>query len=151
MGKAEKFAKAKKFDTAVILNTRLAPDQFNFTQQVQYMYFMALDSAVGISGKKMPKFAYDETSMKELKKSVQRTVAFLKTVRPHDFEGKEKHLVPYFFDDKKKVTAEEYVEHISVPNFFFHYTLAYAILRHLGLAIGMYDFTGPLPGIKKKP
>ena len=148
MAKGEKFAKEKKFDVSVILQTRLAPDQFNFIQQVQYMYYIALDVAVGFSGEKMPTFAYTETTMEELKISVKRVIVFLQTIRPEHLKDAEERMVPYFFNKKKLVRAETYLSQIGFPNFFFHYTLSYEILRHIGVPIGIADFTGPLPGLK---
>jgi hypothetical protein len=142
MEKAEKHAKRKKIDPSVLLKKRLYSDMFNFTKQVQYTYFMALDATVNLSGVPAPKFAYDEKSMTELKKSVRRTVAFLRTIRSSDMKKNAKKRMPVFFDAKQKLSVADYVHNLALPNFFFHYVTAYDILRHNGVPIGKDDYLG---------
>ena len=149
MYKAKRHAKANRFEVSVLLNARLSPDMYNFTQQVQYIYFMALDAVCGLTGKKAPDFSYDETTMEELEKSVKRTVAFLRKLKPKHFEGAEKRRIPIFFGPQKTLPGIRYVELIGIPNFLFHYTMAYAILRHNGVPVGKVDFIGSLPGLGK--
>lgn len=144
MAKAEQHAKHKKFDLPVFLSGRLAPDMYNFNQQIQYVYFLAFDAVSGLTGKKAPLFKYDEKTMDDLKKSLKRAIAFLKTVKQKDFVGSDKKKVPLFFAPKKLIPAKKYLATLALPDFFFHYTTAYGILRHLGVDIGKADFIGPI-------
>jgi hypothetical protein len=142
--RAEKHAKAEKFDSSVYLTYRLAPDMFNFTQQVQYAYFLALDVTSKLSGKKEPVFTYDEKSLAELKESIRRTIKYLKSVKPKDFSEAEKKLVPVFWNPKQRLTGADYVAQLGIPDFFFHYAIAYGILRHGGVPLGKEDYIGRL-------
>ena len=141
-GKGESFAKRKKRTEKFLLEARLAPDMFTYTQQVQYAYFMALETATVLSGRPMPEFAYDEKTVKELKKSLARAIAFLKTVRPKELATAHKKKIKTFIDPKKRFAAVHYVHMLAIPNFFFHVTTAYDILRHLGVSIGKDDYLG---------
>ncbi len=144
MGKAELFAKKKRISMKKLLTARLISDMFTFTQQVQYSYFMALDGASHLSDKKSPTFSYDEKTMSELKASVRKTISYLKTIKPIDFQGVENKKVPVFYSPKKSLPADKYITTLGLPNFFFHYTTAYDILRHLGVPIGKDDYLGRL-------
>ena len=126
-------------------NKRLYVDMFNFTKQVQYSYFMALDAASNLSGLPSPKFDYDEKSMAELKKSVRLVVKFLRTIKPEDIKRGSKKRIPVFFDQKLTLLPADYVQNLAVPNFFFHYVTAYDILRHYGIPLGKSDYIGALP------
>jgi hypothetical protein len=136
------WAKKNKMSEQKLLDQRLRPDMYNFCQQVQYSYFMALDASVGLTGKVAPKLAYDETSLKELKISVKKTITFLKSIKPKDLKQAARRQIPLFYDQKKKFSASKYLELVGIPNFFFHYTTAYDILRHIGVPIGKDDYLG---------
>ena len=140
--KAEVHAKKKKIKPSTYLSKRLYKNMFTFTQQVQYAYFLALDATSNLSGKKSPEFAYDEKSIAELKKSVRRTLTFLKSIKPSDLKGARQKKVPLFFDPKRKMPAPKYVRYLALPDFFFHYTICYAILRHNGVPLGKNHFIG---------
>ena len=140
--KGEAFAKPKKISEKKMLDARLAPDMYTLTQQVQYAYFTALDATTGLTGTQSPVFAYDEGSFAELKKSVRRTISFLKTIKPKDFTTASKRKVPAYFNPERKVPAEKYILTLALPNFFFHLTTAYAILRHLGVPLKKADYLG---------
>lgn len=142
--RAEKHAKTNGFDSSAYLTYRLAPDMYNFTQQVQYTYFLALDVTSKLSGKKEPVFKYDEKSMTELKKSIKRTITYLKGVSPKSFLGAEEKQVSVFWDPKLHLSGTDYTTQLGIPDFFFHYTLAYGILRQSGVKIGKEDFIGKL-------
>jgi uncharacterized protein len=144
MGKAERFAKERNSNADVFIGERLAPDMYTFTQQVQYAYFTALDGISKLSGVRHPAFLYDEKTMKELKTSVRRTISYLKTIRPEDFRGVEQRTVPIYYNPKKALPASVYVYRLGLPNFFFHYTTAYDILRHKGVVIGKVNYIGKL-------
>lgn len=142
--KAEKFSKQKKIPPKKLLEGKLAPDMYNLTQQVGYAYFIVLEAAGNLTGKKPPHFTYDETSFVELKKSLGRTIAFLKTIKPRDFKGADKKKVVSHLQPKKKLSAQKYVFQAIMPNFFFHYTVIYAILRNLRVPLTKEDYIGEL-------
>jgi hypothetical protein len=148
MEKAERHAKKRLQNPSTILKKRLYADMFNFTKQVQYSYFMALDVAGNLTGVETPKFAYDEKSMPELKKSLKQVIKYLKSIKPEDVKKYERRLVgkriPVFFDLKQTLLPKDYVHNFALPNFFFHYVTAYDILRHYGVPIGKKDYLGPL-------
>ena len=140
--KGAQFAKRTKRSEKSLLSAKLAPDMYNFTQQVQYAYFTALEAGAALSGKAMPEFAYDEKSVKELQKSLVRAIAFLQSIKPKDFANSEKKKVKTFLDEKKTFAGVHYVNMLAVPNFFFHVSTAYDILRRLGVKIGKDDYLG---------
>lgn len=143
MNKGEKYAQ-KKFDTGIILQARLAPDMYNFTQQVQYAYFMALESATLLTGRTMPsEFKYDEKTMDQLVTSVKKTIIFLRSIKPRELERRPKQVVS-FLAPKKKINTAFYINHLATPNFFFHIVTAYDILRHLGVPLTKDDYLGSL-------
>lgn len=137
--KAEAHAAAKKFDTKNLLQARLAPDMLPFVRQVQIACDTAKFAAARISGTEAPKMEDNEASFEELKARIQKTIDYLRSV-PADK-----------FDDARAVTwnvrgqpltlpAEQYFLQHANPNFYFHYTTAYALLRHAGVDLGKGDF-----------
>jgi hypothetical protein len=110
--------------------------------------FGALDVAGNLTGVEVPKFAYDEKSMPELKKSLKQVIKYLKSITPEDVKKYERGLagkrIPVFFDLKQTLLPKDYVHNFALPNFFFHYVTAYDILRHYGVPIGKKDYLGPL-------
>ncbi len=142
IGKGEKWAQKKKMSQKKLLASRLRPDMFNFCQQVQYAYFMALEVGVGLSGRAAPNLAYDETSTAELKASVKKTITFLHSIKPADLAGAGGRKVALFFEPKRQIGATLYVERVGIPNFFFHCVTAYDILRHIGVPINKDDYLG---------
>ena len=107
---------------------------------------MALDAAGNLTGVPAPKFAYDEKTMTELKKSLKLVVKYLKTIKQENVKKYERKLVkmriPVFFDPKQTLIPKDYVHNFALPNFFFHYVTAYDILRHYGVPIGKKDYLG---------
>ena len=148
MEKAERHAKKRMKNPSALLQKRLYRDMFNFTKQVQYSYFMALDVAGNVSGVPAPKYAYDEQSMAELKKSLKLVITYLKSIKKEDVKKYERRLlkmrIPVFFDLNQTLAPLDYVYNFALPNFFFHYVTAYDILRHYGIPIGKKDYLGPL-------
>ena len=141
---AETHAKAKNFDAAVLLTARLAPDQFPCSRQVQ----IACDTAkLGISrvtGKEAPSHTDSETTVTELRARVASVIAYMDTFKASDFEGSDARVITQPRWEGKTMTGHDYfVEHV-VPNFFFHATHVYAILRHNGVGLGKGDYLGTL-------
>jgi uncharacterized protein len=145
LDKAVSHADAKKFDAEVLLNSRLAPDQFNFIRQVQ----IACDSAnLGVSrltGKEAPKHDDSEKTIGDLKKRIDETVAFLKTVSEKDFDGAAERKISQPRWEGKWLSGHEFMVQHAIPNVYFHVTTAYSILRHNGVEVGKKDYLGAMP------
>lgn len=142
LDKAQAHAEAKRFDTAVYLQARLAPDMLPFTRQIQIACDAAKFAVVRLTGVEAPRFEDNEASFNELRQRVADTVAFLKSVPPARFEGTETVTVtvPRRTGDPLKFDGESYLKHFALPNFFFHCTTTYALLRHNGVELGKNDF-----------
>jgi hypothetical protein len=142
LDKAAAHAEAKKFDAANLLADRLAPDMLPFTKQVQ----IATDSAklcVGrIAGVEWPKFEDNETTIAELKARIQKTIDFMASIPAAQLDGTEAKeiTIPTGRETTRTMTAEDYLRFHAFPNFFFHVTTAYAILRHNGVELGKRDY-----------
>lgn len=141
--KAEADAAARKIDLEVFVNARLAPDMLPLTRQIQIMTDQAKGGASRLAGKESPKFADDEKTFADLHARIAKTLAHLKTFKPSDFEGAETRDIELKFPNATlKFTGKDYFLSFVIPNFYFHYTTAYAILRHNGVPIGKGDFLG---------
>ncbi len=140
--KAEAFVEEKKITDSVLLGAYLAPDQFSLVKQVQ----IACDNAKGTAGRlasvELPKMEDNEVTLKELEARIDKTIAFLDTLKPEQFEGSEERDIAIYFMPGKCLTGLEYVNTLGLANFYFHLTTAYSILRHNGMNIGKADFMG---------
>ena len=146
LDKAEAFAAAKKIDAAVLLNTRLAPDMFAFTRQVQVACDQAKNGMARIAGIEPPKFEDTETTIAQLKERIAKTVAFLKTLDAKAIDAAaDREIVFPLGPAKAQMQGDDYLSHFVLPNFYFHATAAYAILRHSGVDVGKRDFLGAIP------
>jgi hypothetical protein len=141
---AETYAKAKSFDPNLFLGFRLAPDQFGFARQVQIACDSAKLAAARLSGKEAPVHADTEQTLDELRARVQSVVSYLDGFSAKDFEGAATVTISQPRWEGKTMTGADYFLEHAVPNFFFHITTAYAILRHNGVAIGKRDYLGAL-------
>jgi uncharacterized protein len=137
-------AKAKSFDPNLFLGFRLAPDQFAFARQVQIACDTAKLAASRLGGKDAPVNADTEQTLDELRARVQSVVAYLDGFSAKDFEGAAKVTVTQPRWEGKTMTGADYFLEHAVPNFFFHLTTVYAILRHNGVSIGKRDYLGAL-------
>lgn len=136
-------AGAKKFEPAVLVDSRLAPDMLPLARQVQ----IASDSAKGcgarLAGVEPPKYEDTEKSFPELLARVDKTVAFLKTLTPSQLDGSEaRDIVLQLRAGPLHFKGLQYLLHFALPNFYFHVTTAYNILRHNGVELGKQDFIG---------
>lgn len=138
--KALAHAQAKKFDPNVLLDARLAPDMFSFVRQVQACCDQAKFGAARSAGKEAPSHPDNESTMAELKQRIASVVSYLDEFSERDFEGIEERSVSLSFWEGKSLTATNYLVEFAMPNFFFHLTMAYALLRHNGVDIGKRDF-----------
>ena len=144
LDKAEAYAATRKFDPANYLGLRLAPDMLPFTRQIQ----IASDSAKGamarLSGTEIPKWEDNEASFADLRARIDKTIEYVKSFAPEQIDGSEGRevTIPVRQGDPLKFSGERFLKHYALPNFFFHVTTAYALLRHAGVDIGKRDFLG---------
>lgn len=143
LDKAAASAAARKFDPQVLLNARLAPDMFHFTRQVQIATSHATGGAARLAGLEPPKFEDNEASFADLKARLAKAQAYLATLQPAQIDGsEERQIVLKYGTNVLEFTGLPYLTMFALPNFLFHYTTAYAILRHNGVDIGKRDFAG---------
>lgn len=145
MDKAAEHAKDRSFDVDVLASARLAPDQFSFAQQVQSACDQAKYAAAYLGGKTAPSHPDTEKTFAELHERIRKCTSFLATVQEKDLAGAEERKVAPPWLGGRWLTGHDYLVHVAVPNFFFHATTTYAILRHNGVSIGKMDFVGSLP------
>lgn len=146
LDKAESYASAKKFDSGVLVNARLAPDMFALARQVQVACDQAKNGSARLAGVEPPKFEDNETTIAQLKERIAKTLAFLKTLDSKAMDASADRAITFPLGPKKgEMKGEDYLNHFVLPNFYFHCTAAYAILRHNGLDIGKRDFMGNIP------
>lgn len=141
--KAEAHAQAKKFDPAVYLTARLAPDMLPFTRQVQIACDTAKFCMARLGGVEAPKHEDNEASLGDLKARIAKTLAFIQSVPADQIVGTEdKDIHVPRRDGVMVMKGEAYLKHFATPNFYFHVTTAYALLRHYGVELGKADFLG---------
>lgn len=147
LDKAAAFAEAKKFDEAVLLNTRLYPDMFPLAVQVGQVCTHAARGVAQLSGMEQPDFGATDTTFAGLKARVAKALDFVKTATPAQIDGTEaKDIVLKFGTREMPFKGEQFLVGFTLPNFYFHYTTTYNILRSIGVEIGKRDFMGPPPG-----
>lgn len=143
LDKGEAHAKAKNFDAGNLLNSRLAPDMFVLTRQVQ----IACDNAKGgigrIAGVDIPKFEDTESSIADLKARIAKTLEFVNSIPRAKIDGQEaRDIVIPMRDRSLQMKGQQYLLHWVLPNFFFHVTTAYNLLRHSGVEVGKMNYLG---------
>jgi hypothetical protein len=145
LDKAEAHAAAKKFDTGVLLAARLAPDMLPLTKQIQIACDTAKFGVARLAGVDAPKFEDNETSFDELRERVRKTLDYVQSVPAAQIAGTEdKDVTVPRRDGPMTLKGEFYLKHFVLPNFFFHVTTTYALLRHNGIDLGKSDFLGAL-------
>jgi hypothetical protein len=141
---AATFADTRKFDPSVYLTMRLAPDQYAFAKQVQTACDMAKLVAARLSGKVAPSHPDTEQTLDELRARVQTVLSYLDGFSSQDFEGADTRVITTPRWEGKVMSGTDYFVEHGLPNFFFHLTHAYALLRHAGVPLGKKDYLGPL-------
>lgn len=145
MEKAADHAKARSFEVDVLAEARLAPDQFAFRNQVQAACDQAKFAAAYLSGAKAPSHPDTEKTFAELRQRIRTCLGYLETVQATDLAGGEDRKVAPPWLGGRWLRGDDYLVHVALPNFFFHATMAYAILRHNGVELGKMDYIGSLP------
>jgi hypothetical protein len=147
LDKAAFYAAAKKVDQSVLLNYRLAPDMFALARQVQVACDLAKIGSARLAGVEPPKFEDNESTIDQLKERIAKTISFLHTLDGTAIdESIDREITfPLGPTDKGHMKGADYLAHFVLPNFFFHLTAAYAILRHCGVELGKRDFLGAIP------
>ena len=145
--KADAYTKARKFDSATLLTSRLAPDMFALTRQVQVATDQAKNGSSRLAGVEPPRYEDNETTIEQLRARIAKTVAYLKTLDPKKIDGSADREItfPLGPNNKGHMKGDDYLNHFMLPNFYFHITAAYAILRHCGIDLGKRDFLGAIP------
>jgi hypothetical protein len=138
-------AKAKSFDPNVLVQARLAPDQYPLVKQVQAACDSAKFAAAYLSNTKAPAHADTEQTIDELKARIKVCIDFLKTVDEKSFAGAEERKVAPPWMKGGWLRGDHYLTQLALPNFYFHVTTAYAILRNNGVDVGKMDYIGNIP------
>jgi len=137
-------AQARKFDPNVLVNSRLAPDMFPLSRQVQIACDMVKNGVARLAGIEAPKHEDNEQTMEELKARIAKAIDFVKSVPEKALEGSEDRDVKIPLRDRTlEFKGLTYLRGFVLPNMYFHITMTYAILRHNGVELGKPDFTGP--------
>ncbi|QOD83434.1 DUF1993 domain-containing protein [Chromobacterium haemolyticum] len=143
LDKAAADAAARNIAPEVLLNARLAPDMFALTRQVQIASDSAKGCAARLAGVDVPSYADDEASFADLQQRIAKTVAFLQGFNAAQIDGSEaREVVLKVRGDEIRFSGQNYLLGFVLPNFYFHITAAYAILRHNGVALGKMDYLG---------
>ena len=146
--KAAEHAAQAKFDPSVYMTLRLRPNMLAFARQVQIFCDNAKNSSARLAGVEAPRFEDDETTLDGLKARIDKTLAFLATLDKNVLEaGAEREIVFPVGPAKARMQGDNYLLHFALPNFYFHLTTAYALLREAGVDIGKRDFLGNVPGL----
>jgi hypothetical protein len=138
------YAKERSFDPNVFLGLRLAPDQFAFARQVQGACDAAKLAAARLAGQDPPSHPDTEQTIDDLHARVRKVIDYLGGFSPKDFEGAATRIISTPRWEGKVMTGGDYFLEHALPNFFFHVTHAYAILRHNGVNLGKRDYLGPI-------
>jgi hypothetical protein len=143
LDKAATYAEAKKIDPSVLLSARLYPDMFPLAKQVQLTSDFSKGASARLAGVEVPSYADTETSFEELKARLAKTVTFISSLKREQFDGAEEREINLKVGGQPmSFNGQDYLIHFALPNFYFHATTAYDILRHCGLELGKRDFMG---------
>jgi hypothetical protein len=144
LGKAEAYCETKKVAPEVLLGARLYPDMLPFTKQIQLACDFATKGCARLSHSEVPSTPDTETTFGELRQRLAKSIDYLKTFKPEQFEGADARDVTFPSGPNATTTlkGQEFVNRVSFPNFYFHAAIAHGILRHNGVEVGKRDFLG---------
>ncbi len=143
LDKAEAHATARQFDTANYLQLRLAPDMLPFVAQIRIASDAAKGCVARLAGQELPKFDDNEASLGDLRARIQKTLDYVNSVPAEAFAGSEERdiVIPMRAPrEPARMQGQFFLQHWALPNFFFHVTTAYALLRHAGVPLGKGDY-----------
>jgi hypothetical protein len=141
--KGEANATTRKFDPAVLLSARLAPDMLPLTRQIQIAGDMAKNSLARLAGQEPPRFEDNETTIEQLRARLARTIDYIKSIPASAFEGSETRDIKVPAGERTlEFKGLDFLQTWVIPNVFFHVTTAYNIMRHNGVDLGKSDFIG---------
>ena len=144
LAKAQAHAEARGFDAVNYLGLRLAPDMLPLARQVQIASDNAKGCAARLAGIEVPRWSDDEATLEALRERIRRTIEFVQSVPAERFDGAEtREIVLALRQGELRFTGEAYLRHYATPNFYFHASMTYALLRHAGVELGKRDFLGP--------
>ncbi|MGE5161464.1 MAG: DUF1993 domain-containing protein [Betaproteobacteria bacterium] len=145
LDKGAAHAAARKIDPAVLVGARLYPDMFPLATQVRIACDFAKGAAARLTGNEPPKYEDNEATFEDLKARIAKTIAYVEGFKPGQFEGAEARTITMKMrGEDKTFDGVVYLSNIVLPNFYFHVTTAYDILRHNGVELGKRDFIGPV-------
>lgn len=143
LDKAQAHAEAKKIDPAALTTFRLFPDMFPLSRQVQVACDVSKGVVARLAGVEVPKHEDTEETFAELKARIAKTVAFINTIKPGQIDGTEdKEITLKLGKQEYRFKGMQYLLNFAYPNFYFHATSVYNILRHNGVDLGKKDFVG---------
>src|SRR5689334_351290 len=145
LDKSVAYAQTKKFDPEILLQMRLAPDQWALIRQITAACDWAKFCTSKMAGKESPVHPDTEKTIDEVRTRIKTVLAYLATFTPDDFLGCEDRPCSHAWMQGKSVRAGDYLDHVALPNLHFHLTTAYAILRHNGVDLGKDDYLGEIP------
>lgn len=151
LDKAEAHAHEKNFESTVYLAARLAPDMLALPTQIQIACDAAKYCVARLAGVEAPVFADDEKSFDDLRQRVKKTIDYLESVAAAQIDGSDAREISVpRRAGAITMTGESYLKYFALPNFFFHVTTTYALLRHNGVELGKLDYLGALPQVSTK-
>jgi hypothetical protein len=143
LDKAQAHAEARKFDTTNYLGLRLAPDMLPFTKQIQIACDMAKGCVARLAGHEVPKWDDNETTLDDLQARIRRTQDYVGGFSAAQIDGSDgREIVLQMRIGERRFSGEDYLKQYVLPNFYFHATTTYALLRHAGVELGKRDFLG---------
>lgn len=146
LDKAAAHAAAKKIDASVMLGWRLVPDMFALARQVQVTTDQAKNGSARLAGVEPPRYEDNETTIDQLKERIAKTVAYLKTLDTKAIDASPDREITFPLGQSKgQMKGNDYLNHFVLPNFYFHLTASYAIVRQCGVDVGKRDFLGAIP------
>ena len=144
LNKAEAHCKAKNIQPEVLLSARLYPDMLPFTKQIQLASDFAAKGCARLTHSEVPSTPDTEKSFEELRQRLAKTADYVKSFKPAQFEGADTRDVTFPMGPDKTMTmkGQQFISNFSLPQFYFHATIAHGILRHNGVEVGKRDFMG---------
>lgn len=142
--KAISYAESKDFDVERLLSSRLAPDHYSLSRHVQAVCDMAKLGVARLADKPAPKHEDSEAPLGELRQRIQDVLNFIEGVQASDFEGAKDREIRLGFLKGKALRGSDHMNEFVIPNFYFHLSCAYALLRHNGVPLAKMDFIGSL-------